>query len=362
MGQIKKIILIIIMVIMGLLVITTLILLPPSNGDLPAFYDENGAVLTNSIVEKTWVDINGSKLGLIIIGEDKNNPILLVCGGGPGIPEYLMESFYPSVLTKHFVVVYFDYRGTGLSYEKVDPNKMTTKQYLNDVDTITDYIRNRFNTEKIYLMGHSFGTYIGLNAAHNHPEKYDAYFAMSQMTIPKKSEIMAYDYMLNEYKKRNDSSKVSEFEKYPIKDSEEAFVEYRTSSLRDDGMHELGVGTTRNMSSVIYDIFFPSLRCKAYTMVERINIWRGKIASNKFKVTADGFNYNTFEKIKSIDIPIYFFAGKYDYTCNEELQRKYYEFIKAPNKKYYLYENSSHSPVFEDNEMTDNVLKEILNK
>lgn len=357
----KKRILFIIIAIVSLLVIATLIILPPSKGEIPAFYYENGDVMPNSIVEKTWININNSKIGLIIIGEDKNNPILLCCGGGPGIPEYLMESFYSSVLTKHFVVVYFDYRGTGLSYEKVDPNKMTTTQYLNDVDTITDYLRNRFNTKKIYLMGHSFGSYIALNAAHNHPEKYGAYLAMSQMTIPKESEMKAYDYMLNEYKKRNDSSKVSEFEKYPIHDSEEAFVEYRSSSLRDAGMHELGIGTTRDMDSVIYDLFLPGLRCKAYTMGERINIWRGKIASNKFKVTSDGFNYNTFEKIESLDIPIYFFAGKYDYTCNEKLQREYYEFIKAPKKKYYIYENSSHSPIFEDDDMTDKVLKEILN-
>lgn len=358
----KKIILFISIAIVGLLIITTLIILPPSKGEIPSFCDKNGNFMPNSIAEKTWLNVNDTKLGLIILGENKNNPVLLFCGGGPGIPEYLMESFYSSVLTKHFVVVYFDYRGTGLSYEKVDPNKMTTEQYLNDVDMITDYLRNQFNTTKIYLMGHSFGTYIGLNAAHNHPEKYKAYLAISQTTIPKESEIRAYDYMLNEYKKRNDSSKVSEFKKYPIKNSEEAFIEYRTSSLRDDAMHELGVGTTRDMNSVIYDIFFPSLKCTSYTIGERINIWRGKIASNKFKVTSDGFNYNTFEKIESLDIPIYFFAGKYDYTCNEELQREYYEFIKAPEKKYYLYENSSHSPVFEDDEMTDKILKEILNK
>ena len=84
------------------------------------------------------------------------------------------------------------------------------------------------------------------------------------------------------------------------------------------------------------------------------------MASKKFKVTGDGFNFNAFENIKSLDIPIYFFAGKYDYTCNQDLQRKYYEFINAPEKRYYLYENSAHSPIFEDDEKTDEALREIL--
>lgn len=202
-------ILFIFIVIVVIFIITTLIILPPSNGKIPVFKDEKGNVIPNSISEKTWIDVDDSKIGLIIVGENKDNPVLLFCGGGPGIPEYLLESFYSSALTKHFVVVYFDYRGTGLSYKKVDPNEMNTERYLTDVEFITDYLRNRFDKEKIYLMGHSFGTYIGLNSAKNHPEKYEAYLAVSQVTDQMESEYIAYDYMIEEYKKKNDSSMVS---------------------------------------------------------------------------------------------------------------------------------------------------------
>lgn len=127
-------------------------------------------------------------------------------------------------------------------------------------------------------------------------------------------------------------------------------------------MHKLGVGTTRNMNSVISGLFFPSLRVKAYTIAERINIWKGKKASNKFKVSDESHDFNAFDDVKSLEIPIYFFAGKYDYTCVESLQRKYYDNVNAPYKKYYLYENSAHSPIFEEYDKTNNYIKEILNK
>lgn len=351
-------VLFIFIVIVVIFIITTLIILPPSNGKIPTFKDEKGNVIPNSISEKTWIDVNDGKLGLIIIGENKNNPVLLVCGGGPGIPEYLLENFYPSALTKHFVVVYFDYRGTGLSYSTIDENKLTKELYLNDVDEVTDYLRDRFNQDKIYLMGHSFGTYIGLYAAYNHPEKYEAYLAQSQTVNQKESEYIAYDYMLNEYKKLGDKSMVSKLEKYNIKESYETYF----AKIRDKAMHKLGVGSTRNMKSVITGLFFPSLRVKEYTIKERLNIWKGKIASKNFKVNKESDDVNLFEEIKELQIPIYFFAGKYDYTCTESLQKKYYDFIKAPKKKYYLYENSAHSPIYEEYDKTNNYIKEILNK
>lgn len=357
----KKMILVIFIVIVVIFIIAALIILPPSNGKIPAFKDEKGNVIPNSISEKTWIDVDDSKIGLIIVGENKDNPVLLFCGGGPGIPEYLLESFYGSALIKNFVVVYFDYRGTGLSYKKVDSDEMNTERYLKDVEFITDYLRNRFAKEKIYLMGHSFGTYIGLNSANNHPEKYHAYLAVSQIVNQKESELIAYDYMLKEYKKNNNKSMVSKLKKYNITD-EEDYNKYKTSNVRDKSMHGLGIGTTRKMDDVIKGIFFPSLKCKAYTIKERINIWKGKTASNSFKVTDESFNFNAFDSIDSIDIPIYFFAGKYDYTCAEQLQKKYYDYINAPYKKYYLYENSAHSPIFEEYDKTNNYIKEILNK
>lgn len=129
-------------------------------------------------------------------------------------------------------------------------------------------------------------------------------------------------------------------------------------SLRDASMHELGVGTMRNMKSVITGIFFPSLRCMVYTPSERINIWRGKAFSKNTPAVADVTRFNAFLAVPALDIPIYFLAGIYDYTCCYSLQKEYYDQIQAPIKGFYSFDDSAHSPLFEEPEKSRLILRE----
>ncbi len=175
-----------------------LLVLPPSPGTIPK---------EHRLSEKTYIDIDGAQIGLILLSDSTDNPVLLVCGGGPGIPQYLMESFYPSVLPRYFTVCYYDYRGTGLSYDgSIDPGSMTTDLFINDTLFVTDYLKERFGQEKIYIMGHSFGTFIALNMVDRHPENYIAYLAMSQTCDQHRSEILAYNYMRDRYEEMGNRS------------------------------------------------------------------------------------------------------------------------------------------------------------
>lgn len=354
-----KISLIILGIIIALLLALMYIFFPPSKGNAKDPSNEGGN--KTSISEKIFIEVDNEKLGMFIMGNDKTKPVLLVCGGGPGIPQYILESQFPSVLVEEFVVCYWDYRGTGLSYSgSVDSSKMTKNLYLSDVKSITEYLSKRFNQEKIYILGHSFGAFIALNAVKGNPQNYHAYFAMSQVCDQRQSEIIAYDYMREDYLKNNKDKMVKEFDNYPIENNEQAYLEYFRSGLRDKAMHELGIGTTRKMDSVISGIFLPSLKIKEYTQVERINIWKGKAASNDFVVTKEAGRFNVFSEIKSIDIPIYFFAGKYDYTCAYSLQKKYFEEIEAPIKEFYTFHESAHSPIYEEPEKARKIFRKII--
>lgn len=346
-----------------ILSIIVAIIFPPSLGKIPVFKDEKGNVITTSVSEKTFIDVDGIKLGMLILGKDKTKPVLLFLGGGPGIPEYLLEDQYPTELTDEFVVCFLEYRGTSLSYDtNMVAETMTTDQYLSDVVAVTEYLKDRFNKEKIYLMGHSFGTFIGAQVAYQHPELYYAYIAMSQLTDQRESEKIAYQFMKEQYRLAGNEKMVSNFEKYQIS-SDEGYREYFTSSLRDNAMHDLGVGTTHNMDSVITGIFLPSLRCKVYTPMERINIWRSKAFISSAPVAIERMEFNAFDTIHSLEIPVYFLVGAYDYTCCYSLQRQYFNVIKAPLKGFYTFDNSAHSPLFEEPEKAIKILKEdVLNK
>ncbi len=111
------------------LLLLILIVFPPSKGIIPQFCNENGEVIENSIAEKCYLEVEDGNLGMIIMAKNINNPVLLACGGGPGIPEYLMEYMYPSGLADKFVVCYLEYRGTGLSYSSnIKAEEKTTEK------------------------------------------------------------------------------------------------------------------------------------------------------------------------------------------------------------------------------------------
>ncbi len=108
---------------------------------------------------------------LELLADDVSNPVLLVCGGGPGIPQYLLEDSCPSALPTVFTVCYWDYRGTGASFRSdADAADMTTERYVRDALAVTDYLAQRFSNDKIYIMGHSFGTYLALKTVQVYPD------------------------------------------------------------------------------------------------------------------------------------------------------------------------------------------------
>lgn len=353
---------IIVAAVLVCLVVLVGIILPPSLGNVAPFLDESGKVLEGSIAEKVFVKINGVKQGMFIKGKDETKPVLLLLHGGPGMADYFLSKKYPANLEDEFVVCYWEQRGTGLSYSAdIAPETMTTEQFQSDAIAVTNYLRERFNQEKIYLMGHSWGTYIGIQAVAKAPELYYVYIAMSQVVDQPKSERLSYSYMLEQYTSSGNTGMVKKFEQYPALESDEALKEYRASSLRDEAMHDLGVGTMHNMKSVISGIFFPSLRCTDYTPIERINIWRGKAFSGKAGLREEQDRFNAFSDVPTLEIPVYFFGGRYDYTCCYSLQKEYYEQLKAPVKGFYTFNESAHSPLFEEPEKAMDVLrKDVL--
>lgn len=303
------------------------------------------------IGEKVFLDIGGIRQGMIIKGDDTEKPVLLFLSGGPGIPEYFLDYQYPTFLENEFIVCFWDWRGTGLSYSNsVPPESMTHEQFISDTVEVTEYLRERFGEEKIYLAAHSFGTSIGIQAVAERPELYQGYIAVGQIADQLRSEQLAYEYMLSLCEKEDNRTLLGQ-----LADNPYGTESYFSSGVRDKAMHTLGVGTTRNMKSVITGIFFPSLRMTDYSLKERINIWRGKAFVNH--TMQDIFTFNAFETVKSVNIPVYFFAGKYDYTCCYELQKKYFDFLEAPEKYFYTFENSAHSPLFEEPKKAEEIIK-----
>jgi pimeloyl-ACP methyl ester carboxylesterase len=232
---------------------------------------------------------------------------------------------------------------------------MNQEQMISDTLELTNYLRQRFGKDKIYLLAHSGGTFIAIQAAALAPELYYAYIGVAQMSNQLESERLAYEYMVEQFKKNGNSSMLRKLEAAPVTTAGGMPAGYRL--VRDDAMHSLGIGTMRDMHSVVTGLFLPSFAFPEYTLMEKVNFWRGKAESGISRLWDANITTDLNEKVPELVIPVYFFHGVYDYTCSYPLAKSYLENLKAPLKVFYTFENSAHSPMFEEPAKMENILK-----
>jgi pimeloyl-ACP methyl ester carboxylesterase len=320
------------------------VLLLWSPGRPTPFLDAGGKVVAGSISEKIRVNINGVGQGMFIKGKDSSNPVLLYLHGG--MPDYFLTQDYPTGLDEYFTVVWWEQRGSGLSYNSdIPPESVNPDQLVSDTLSVTNYLRERFGQQRIYLMGHSGGTFIGIQAAARAPELYRAYIGVAQMSNQLESEKLAYAYMLQRFKDDGNAKMVRTLEEAPVTNSVPLPDSYL--SVRDSAMHSLGIGTTHDMRSVVTGLLLRSFENREYTLTEKTNMWRGKIFSGS-RLWNTQLSTDLTKKVTRLEIPVYLFHGAYDYTVSYTLAESYYDQLDAPMKGFYTFTESAHSPLFEE--------------
>ncbi len=344
-------------VLLGIVVMLFGALLLVSSGQPQPFLGDDGNVVAGSISEKLFINVNGGRQGMFIKGKDKTQPVLLYLHGG--VPDYFLTQSHPTRMDQNFTVVWWEQRGSGISYSPdSSPSATTVEQLIADTLTVTDYLRSRFNQDKIYLMGHSGGSFVGIQAATQSPERFHAYIGIGQMSDQLESESMAYEYMLGEYRARGNNAMLEELEAAPVT---KAGAPTAYLAIRDKAMHELGIGTTHEMRSLLWGLLVPSLLFREYTLVEKLNLWRAKSGSGTSVVWDKMVTTDLKQTVPEVAIPVYFLAGQWDYTCNSQLARAYFDVLKAPIKGFYTFDHSAHSPMFEEpGRLNDILLRDVL--
>jgi pimeloyl-ACP methyl ester carboxylesterase len=205
-------------------------------------------------------------------------------------------------------------------------------------------------------MGHSGGTFIGIQAAAQAPELYCAYIGVAQMTHQLESERLAYEYMLKQSKENGNIKMVRKLEEAPVTRTGGIPAAYR--ALRDPAMHSLGIGTMHGMHSVITGLFLPSLASGEYTLTEKAKTWLAKSRSGIGILWDTMIATDLTKQVTALDLPVYFFHGIYDYTVSYPLAKAYLEQLKAPIKGFYTFNQSAHSPMFEEPKKMMKILRE----
>lgn len=306
-------------------------------------------------VTKEYIEINGVRQGLIIESLNQGKPLLLFLHGGPGFPVYPVNKAYGTKFEQLFDVCYWDQRGSGMSYDKKEAkNPLTVEQMVEDAIQVVNYLREKYSQDKIFLIGHSWGTYLGSIVASKRPELFYAYIGVGQIGSQIDSEKETYDYILRTAMDRNDKRAIKQIEK--VKFDENYYKNHSYAVIRKKFTEKYGGGFKRDGYSFIEtlrDIF----SCPNYTFKERMNILSGSYYS--YQSLAHAMSTIDLTKlVPTLNLPVFILQGLHDYLTTHTQARRFYESIESPYKEMFTFENSSHTPFIEEQELFYKIMQD----
>jgi pimeloyl-ACP methyl ester carboxylesterase len=305
----------------------------------------------HAISELIEVTIGNVKQWVCIRGKNRNHPILLMLHGGPGTSQIGFIRKFQTDLEQHFVIVQWDQRGAGLSYsKKIPPVSMHIDQFVQDTIEVTAYILHRLHRQQLYLIGHSWGTILGMLAIQSAPHLYKRYFGVAQLTHVASSDRLSYQKLLKKVKAENDGKAYKTLRQIgpPLWDN------FKQDRIHRKYIESLGGGMTRD-GKMVRKMLLNLITSKEYTWYDCIRYLQGQFFS-KNHLQTEMEHINLMKVIPSVDIPIYFLMGKHDLITPYEPTEQFFNNIMAPEKQWIMFEHAAHTPILEEPEKFMDVL------
>lgn len=280
------------------------------------------------------VNIGGIRQVISVKGRDASKPLLLFLHGGPGNSVMHYAEKFTYRLQEHFTVVQWDQREVGktLALNK-SPRPVTVQHFEEDTHALIDTLLKRFKRPKLYLAGHSWGTYLGFYVAINYPELLYGYLAISPMVHQAESERIILELMKDKASRTGNKVAARELAAItiPFKNGE--------------------------------DLYFHRKWVMEY-MGSKAKITKGIVdqwSSTWLTVFVEASQQNLFESAPEIKCPVYFFVGRKDVQTNSIMTEKYYQKLKAPRKELFWFEHSAHSlPMSEPEKLQKTIIEHVI--
>ncbi len=305
------------------------------------------------------VSIGGIDQWIEVRGESVKNPILLFIHGGPGSAFMPIARVFQDPWEKYFTVVQWDQRGAGKTYSSnskdVQRPTMHIERMHADTLEMVNYLRKRFSREKIFVLGHSWGSILGLHLAHDHPELLYAYIGVGQATDAVQNEVVLYRDTLEEARKtqnRDALQQLASIAPYPSPNI--TFQQIRT--MRQWSATLIGPRGAGESAMSMKAIFL----APEYSLVNDLDWIRGQLFSvdtllpelSKVNLADMGYDYRA---------PVFFLEGRHDPYTPSSLAKDFFDKMNDPDKQFEWFENSGHFPFLEEaNKFTDVMVQKVL--
>lgn len=313
---------------------------------------------TNGIDSLEAVTIGGIKQWIQTRGQNVNNPILLFIHGGPGIGFIPLSGSFQGSWEQYFTVVQWDQRGAGKTYasndQEIQRKTMNVPQMEQDAVEVMNYVRSRYKRDKIFVLGHSWGSILGLWLAHEHPEGIYAYVGTGQVVNMQQNDGVSYKDALQKARITQNAQAVRDLEgigPYPFPAGD--FRRSSTARFWEGQLLSPPPGTPQFMD--VRRILMNVVSSPDYSLRDDLGFIRGQQLSlgiflpqmAKVDLTSLGFDYAE---------PIFFLEGRNDPFCRPSLVADYLQEIAAPHKELVWLEKSGHFPFFEEPERFKDLL------
>lgn len=305
------------------------------------FVDALGKPVPGSVADLDRIMLGGVEQGLLIRGLSVANPVMLYLHGGPGTSELgMVRTHNMPALERHFTVVVWDQRGAGISYSAREPESgMSVEQFIADAHELTLLLCKRFGQPKIYLVGHSWGSALGVLTVHRYPELYHAFIGVGQIVDMREGERLSYAWTLAQAEKAGDRRSVAQLKAIGPPPYLGTFRSKLMTQRKILGKYRGEVhGNSRGgMSTLLRGL----IGSREYSWSDRVNVFRG-IFANMRLMWPKIVDINLMAQAPELKVPVYFLEGRHDYEAPAVLAEQYFEALEAPRKTLIWFERSAH--------------------
>ncbi len=341
--------------IMGISILA--VALSQSFAATPPIRDSTGRSIPGSIAVLEAVELNGSRQWITIRGHDQTKPVLLFLAGGPGGSQLAATRKFLGELEKHFVVVNWDQPGAGKSFRAADFATLAPEQYIADGHALTLYLRQRFGQEKLYILGESWGSILGVWLVQRYPDHYQAMIGAAQMVDFLETDTYDYTLALRLAFESGDFTKVGKL----IRQGPPPYYGEGVAWKVTEYVLYLSQHMTRNLSitgpgyDTLGDIASPE-----YGLYDKVNYFRGLITTMN-AVWPQLWEIDLRKQAPRLEVPVYFLEGRHDVNAPPVLVESYLQRLEAPHKELIWFEHSGHSPwVDEAARVVDVIVNTVL--
>ncbi len=340
-------------VAVGLAALSAGIARPPSTAPI---VDAAGNQIAGSIAELTTIDSNGHELSMMIRGHSLDNPVLLFLAGGPGGSELgAMRNHLPE-LEEHFTVVTWDQRGTGKSYPELDPaGSMTLDSSVSDTIAVTNHLRDRFDQDRIYLLGQSWGSTLGVLAVQERPELYQAFIGAGQMVSQRETDLIFYEDTLVWAMATGQTDLFTQLIDIGPPPYDEMFP-YETALSYEHEIYPYDhAGNSEGEGGFSDNFLVPE-----YTLIEQVHLL-GAFMDTFAALYPQLQGIDFRENVTEFEVPVFFVQGAHEARGRSDLFEDWYPMIKAPTKELTVLPTSGHRPLWEQpEEFVDFMVNTVL--